>query len=296
MSRSQFIGLIVVTLLAWASAFVAARALLMHLSPGALACGRFLVASLIFVLPLLLGRKLAPMRRQDLPRFIAMGLCGFGLYNLAFNAGLDTVPAGSTSLLLNGSVVLTGVLGGAWALGEPVPPQRWLAVVVILSGLGLITWGEGGIHGGWGIFYVLSAGALGGIYGLLQKTLLPRYGSVACVTYSVWIGTLPLLYWLPEVMAEVSHQPVVIWFWVAFMGVVPGALAYLWWAMILQELPASHATPLIASVPAIVILMALPILGELPPALSLVGGVVVIAGVLWSSLVKNKSEPAKVKP
>lgn len=295
MTRIQFVGLIVVTLLAWSSAFVAARALLVHLSPGALACGRFLVTSFIFLLPLVWGRKLPRLERRDLPRFIAMGLCGFGLYNLAFNAGLVTVPAGSTSLLLNGSVVLTGVLGGAWVLGEPVPGKRWLAVVVILSGLGLITWGEGGVHGGWGIFYVLAAGMLGGIYGLLQKTLLARYGSVACVTYSVWIGTLPLLFWLPEVAGELAHQPGMVWFWVVFMGVVPGALAYLWWAMILQELPASHATPLIASVPAIVILLAFPILGELPPTLSLFGGLVVIAGVLWSSLVKGKPEPTEAK-
>jgi len=290
MSASKLRFYILGTVVGWASAFVAARALVQIMSPGALACGRYMVASLVLAAPCLWGKRLPLPQVRHLPRFFLMGLCGFGAYNLMFNLGLQTIPAGTTALALNGTVVLTGLLGGFLVLGEQVPFRRWLAVCVILVGLTLIALGHGRLQADLGIVYVVMSGVLGGSYNLFQKSLLPVYDFQTCVTYSIWFGTLPLLWWAPEVVTVLPEMNLTVWFWLIFIGVVPGVLSYTWWGRILKELPASKASPLIATVPPVVIVMGWIVLGELPSPVSFVGGMIVLAGVLWSSRVREASQ------
>ncbi len=289
MSSSKLRFLILGAVFGWASAFVAVRALVRVMSPGAIACARYTVASLVLAAPILWGRRLPTPRIRHLFRFCLMGVCGFGAYNLLFNLGLKTVPAGTTALALNGAVVLTGLLGGFVLLGEQVPFRRWLAVGVILTGLTLIALGRGPLKADMGMLYVILSGVLGGCYNLLQKSLLPVYDFKTCVTYAIWFGTLPLLGWLPEVIRVVPDMDLTIWFWLLFMGVVPGVLSYTWWGRILKELPASKASPLIATVPPVVIVMGWLVLGEFPAFISLLGGGIVLVGVVWSSRVQDTS-------
>ncbi len=85
------------TIFSWACAWVSIRAAVAHLSPAHVALGRYLVASLVLV-PLWLWRR-PKIELRDWPAIFVMGVCGFTVYNLAINAGEQTITAGAASLI-----------------------------------------------------------------------------------------------------------------------------------------------------------------------------------------------------
>jgi drug/metabolite transporter (DMT)-like permease len=272
--------LVALVVLAWASAFVGVRALAGELSPGAIACGRYLVAALALLAVAAWARPPLP-RWSELPRLLLMGLVGIGAYNLAFNAGLRTVPAGTTSFVVNGLIVLGTAVGGAWWFREQVPRRRWFALAAALLGLLAIALGRDGSLGGPGIPWLVLAALLGIAYNILQKGLLPRFGAIGCTCWAVWTGCLPLAWWLPELWRALPEARPAVPAALLYLGLVPGALGYLLWAAVLARMPASTAGLCLAAIPATVVLLAWAVLGELPAGLSLAGGAVILAAVVW---------------
>lgn len=273
--------LILAVVLCWASAFVGVRAIAQDLSPGAIACGRYLVAALALAGVAAWVRPPLP-RPSELPRLMLMGLLGIGFYNLAFNAGMRTVPAGTTAFVVNGLIVLGTTLVGAWWFRERVPLKRWLALALALLGLALIACGRDGRLGGAGIPWLMLCALCGVGYNLTQKLLLPRFGAVGCTCWAVWLGVIPLLAWLPELVAGLPTMPARTPWVLAFLGLVPGALAYLLWAALLGRMPASRAGLSLSAIPVAVVALAWLVLGEWPAPLSLAGGAVIIAAVVWN--------------
>src|SRR5436190_10871675 len=86
----------------WASTFVVTKATFAEVSPLAFAFVRFTLMTLLAFGVLLVRTRgrLQPIRRADLPLFIAAGLTGYTLYQLGFVLGLDHTSPFSSSLLI----------------------------------------------------------------------------------------------------------------------------------------------------------------------------------------------------
>jgi len=65
-----------------------------------------------------------------------------------------------------------------------------------------------------------------------------------------------------------------------YLGIFPGALAYVAWSQALAHLPTSQAASLLYIIPVIALGIAWVWLGEVPMVLAVFGGGLVIAGVL----------------
>src|SRR3712207_3417760 len=102
-----------VTLLFWASAFVAIRHLGETFSPGALSLGRLLVGSLALGVAVASRRTPRP-RRSDWPGLVTIGVLWFGVYNVALNAGERLVDAGTAAMLIQLSPVLVALLAAVF--------------------------------------------------------------------------------------------------------------------------------------------------------------------------------------
>src|SRR3954451_14974774 len=161
-----------VTVVLWASAFVAIRHVGRVLSPGALTLGRLLVGSVVLGLMMLSRRGPLPAARFW-PRLVVCGVLWFGLYNVALNAAERRVDAGTASMLVNVGPVFIAVLAG-FLLGEGFPRRLLAGSAVAFAGvvvIGLATSGHEGADG-FGVVLCVLAAAAYAIGVVSQKPLL----------------------------------------------------------------------------------------------------------------------------
>jgi drug/metabolite transporter (DMT)-like permease len=269
----------------WASAFVCTR-IVVHepapgipatFTPGELALYRYGVASITLAL-LAIWLKPPLPRRQDLPRLIATGAIGIGLYTLALNTGQQTTTAGAASFIVNTAPLFSTVFA-CIALKENLRPAGWLGLVVGLAGVGLIALAEEHSGISTGALLVFVAAIAWALYQIIQKPLLPTYGALGVVCWAIWIGTALFLPFAPGLFTAMAKAPLQHHALVIYLGVLPGALAFLAWSYLLAHLTVARATPLLYLVPVLSLAIAFVAIGEQPHVLSIIGGLVAIGGV-----------------
>jgi len=252
-----------VTVLAWASAFVAIRDAGRYFDPGALALGRLLAGSLVLG-AVWRARGEGWPARAAWPGIAGTGVLWFGVYMVALNWGERHVDAGTAAMVVNIGPVVIALLGG-WLLREGFPRRLLAGLAVSFAGAVVVGLSESG--GG-------SASLLG-----VGMCLL------AAVSYATAVvGQKPALRYASalQVTTQAAAAPVSTTLLVVYLGVVPTALAFTTWAYALTRTTAGRMGATTYVVPAIVVLMSWAFLGQTPRPLAYVGGMLCLAGVAIS--------------
>lgn len=277
------------TLVVWASAFAGIRAGLRGYSPANVAVLRFLIASAVLAVYACVAHFRRPQLR-DLPGLIASGAIGITFYNLALNYGETRVAAGAASLLIASTPIWTA-LAARFFLHERLNVIGWVGVFVSFGGVALIASGEGeGIHLSPEALIILAAAVTSAAYMILQKGYLKRYSALEFTAYSIWAGTLLMLPFSRGLWHTIRTAPFVATEPIIYLGIFPGALAYVAWAYVLSHGAAGRTATLLYAIPVLAIGIAWVWLREVPKTISLIGGVIALAGVvLVNALGKSKT-------
>jgi drug/metabolite transporter (DMT)-like permease len=268
-----------VTVLLWASAFVAIRDAGVAYSPGALAFGRLFSGAVVLVIVLLVRREGWPARAAW-PGIIASGVLWFGVYMVALNWGEREVDAGTAAMVVNVGPVLIALLSG-WLLREGFPRRVLAGIAVSFAGavvVGIAT-SSGGSASVLGVVLCVVAAATYAIGVTCQKPALRHASAVQVTTFGCLVGAVGCLPFAPQLVSEMGAAPLSATLDVVYLGVFPTALAFITWAYALARTTAAKMGATTYTVPALVILMSWLLLSEVPGWLTLAGGVLCLAGV-----------------
>jgi drug/metabolite transporter (DMT)-like permease len=271
-----------VTVLAWASAFVAIRDAGRYFDPGALALGRLLAGSLVLgAVWLARGEGWPP--RAAWPGIAGTGVLWFGVYMVTLNWGERHVDAGTAAMVVNIGPVVIALLGG-WLLHEGFPRRLLAGLAVSFAGAVIVGLSEsgGGSASLLGVGMCLLAAVSYATAVVGQKPALRHASALQVTAFGCFIGTVATLPFAGRLVTQTAAAPLSATLMVVYLGVVPTALAFTTWAYALTRTTAGRLGATTYIVPAIVVLMSWALLAQTPRPLAYLGGALCLAGVAVS--------------
>ena len=290
MNKKAFV-LAACTVLIWSSGFPGIRAsLLGGYTPEHLILFRFLIASGLFLLYSLLPNVHFQLpKKKDLVRIVLLGLIGITTYHVGVTFGSETVNAGTASMIIGAAPIFTTIIS-FFVLKENMNAVKWIGLGIGFLGICLVAYGSGGGSFGLsrGLVYVVIAVIATSVFFVFQKPLLARYGAIELTAYFTWAGTLPMLFFFPGLIENMqqatweSHAAAI------YVGVFPAALAYAAWAVALSMGDAGALSSMLYLEPPLTILIAWVWLHEWPHTISLIGGFIAIASLVFVHFLEKR--------
>ena len=273
------VAAVAVTLVLWASAFVAIRHLGHDFSAGSLSLGRLLVGA-VALGAIALSRGFPRPTGREWVSIIAIGVLWFGIYNVALNEGEQRVDAGTAAMLIQVSPVLIALLA-AVLLSERFTIYLGLGLALAFGGVAVIglSTSPGGDRDLLGVALCLVSAVVYSISLILQKPLVAKLSALHVTWLACTVGAVVCLPFSGVLVSEVADAPTSSLLWVLYLGVFPTAIAFTTYAYALQHMSASSLGISTYLVPPITIVLGLVFLDEVPPGLAYLGGALALVGV-----------------
>ncbi|HDR4711854.1 DMT family transporter [Bacillus cereus] len=267
------------TILIWGTAFPAIRMGLESYTPEHLTLLRLLIASFILLLFSFIYKLRLP-DLKDIPAIFIFGALGFTIYHIALNYGEKTVNAGSASLIISVTPIVTAILAFVF-LNEKMKLNGWIGGVMSFAGIVLISFSQGdAIQLNSGGLFILLAAISESLFFVFQTSYLKKYGFLPFTIYTILSSTICMLIFLPGVYQEILAAPLEVNLSVIYLGVFPTVLPYIALAYIISRAGASEATSSLYLTPITACFIAWIWLGEVPTLVSIIGGVITILGIV----------------
>ncbi|HEU4669811.1 MAG TPA: DMT family transporter [Dyella sp.] len=288
---ARALALVGVALLTWSSAYAAIAYALAAFTPGEVALARLAIASLCFAL-LLTVRRIPLPERREWPGLALLGVIGFTVYHLCLNHAETRIASGTASILISLVPAATAAWSAIW-LRERLPARTLAGLGVALVGVVLVVLASGRqVRFEPMAALVLLSVLASAIYFVGVKPYFARSSALGVTAFGFFAGTLgalPFGIHLPQALAAAPWPAIASLLW---LGVAPTFVGYIAWNVAIHRSSASQVSSFIYFSPPIAVLIGWVWLGERPGPLTLVGGVVTVAGVVLANTRRRALPPA----
>jgi drug/metabolite transporter (DMT)-like permease len=247
------------------------------LTPEDIVFLRFGIGGLIFLPFLAAQARSIPLR---------LWLIGFGLavcqgapFVLLMAIGLRYAPANHAASLATGASPIFAALLSAAFLAEPIAKMRWAGLMIVLGGTGALALSQAGAHSAIGHLFFIAAAAMASVYIVfVSRSGLSSFQAAAMVSVFSMAIYVPiyLLLGLGR-LAEAPLGDIVVQG--TYQGLFVAVASFVLLNGAIARLGAPHVSALVALVPALTLVLAIPTLGEWPTPVEIVSVILVGAGV-----------------
>jgi drug/metabolite transporter (DMT)-like permease len=272
----------------WAANVIVVKDLIGILPPVGFTFLRYFLASVALLAILRWTEGEIRLPTPGAGRILLLGGLGFGLYQMLWTVGLQSIPAGDSALLIAASPVLTAVI--AVLIGtDTLTPLKAVGVVLSFAGVVLVIAAGVGIEltgSPIGFALTMAAALCWATYTAVAARVLRRHSPLVLTAWATIGGTLVLApvgigqllspgTWGPE---QAVHLPGIL-FAIAFSGLLAAALANVVVFQGVRLLGPTRVMTLQSLVPAMAVVLAAIFLREPIRPLQILGGGIIIAGV-----------------
>lgn len=277
----------------WAANFIVVKDAIAILPPVGFTFLRYALASATLVIILRWSEGALRLPRPDALRILLLGGLGFGIYQILWTVGLQTIPAGDSALLIAATPVFTAVI--AVLIGVDVlSPIRGLGVAMSFIGVAIVIGAGVGLElTGSPIGFALTVGAAlcWAIYTAFGAQVMRHHSPLVLTTWATIGGTLVLapfgigqLLSPGTIHAGTADDLARIALAVVYSGVFAAALANIVIFNGVRLLGPTRITTIQALVPAMAVVLASVFLGEPIRPAQVLGGAIIVGGVALTRL------------
>jgi drug/metabolite transporter (DMT)-like permease len=277
--------LLILVSFVWAGSFIVVDITTREIDPIDLGFLRFLVATPLMILIVVLRKKPLLLPKKELPWLVVLGLTGVTLLYLFQFLGIHFTNAPTASVLINTNVIFIAILSGLF-LHETLTRKRVAGIVLSFLGVFVIMFSDiskqaltfDNLFFIGGILMLLSAFCWA-LYSFVGKRLLKTYDEFVITTYAFGLGTL---FYIPFIVLHLG--PVLLqtslngWLAVLYLALTCSIFGYIGWYYALKQIDASKAAVFLNFIPLFTILMSF-FLGTSLTWFFLLGAALIIYGV-----------------
>ena len=275
------------TVFFWGSSFPVMSYLLETASPLVLGAGRFSLAAFISLIWCVFSYKKKVTLNHAI-RFLIAGFIGIFLYNVFLNYGQQSVSAGASSFIVNCNPLFTALIG-FFILKQKVTLIHWFGITFCLLGVSIISIDqEGGLELGSGATLILFAATLTAAYFHILKPLVSIYGAITSAAYTILFGTIPMLFWFPEMFVLVINSTNEVRIAFLWLALFPTTIGYLTWTYTVGYYGANKASLFLYLIPPISILLDFFWYNNIPSLYTILGGLIIILSVSLTLFLQKK--------
>jgi drug/metabolite transporter (DMT)-like permease len=297
-AEAAVLGVMVV----WAANFIVVKDAVSTLPPVGFTFLRYLLASaaLLGISRWTEGELRLP--RPNTVRILLLGAFGFGLYQILWTTGLQSIPAGDSALIIASTPVLVAVLAVVSG-ADTLTPMKFAGsalsflgvVVVIAAGVGVSLTGSA-----VGSALTLAAAACWASYTAFAAPVLRRHSPLVLTTWATVGGALVLLpvglaqLLAPGALDQVAAgrlAPMVLA--VAYSGLLAAAFANVIVFNGVRLLGPTRVITLQSFVPAMAVVLAFVFLGEPIRPAQVFGGAIIVFGVALTRRASARPIPVR---
>jgi len=244
------------------------------------------------------------VKRHEWKNLILFGIFGVALMQWAYSNAVKNLPIG-IALLIEYTAIVIVPLVSLWLFKEKVLPRLWVAIVMVLVGLVVVSriW-DGGLNP-VGLMFAVAAALFLSFYFLMGEHTLKKRDTLSTLFYSMLISAVFWLlvspWWQFDTAALSESIPLTgnlapnqapLWLMLIWLGIFGSFLPMLFSYLALAHLSATSVGVISTGETVLAFFFAWAWLNEKIDGLQALGGILVVSGIVMAQTSRQrKKEP-----